>query len=170
MQRIVFYRHEKDGEAFYEYNFYDHQFAPTNLVVRKILMAMLESVREQLTHLEVEYNDKMLADKLGKRAGELLRFLGAARENLQENRSGDVVVSRQFRAELTPERYDYFYQMKDVSELSHYRLLAGERERIVFYFNRYLLLQLPIGDEERFYAALTERQVPYKIEAVSPPI
>jgi hypothetical protein len=170
MQQILFYRHEKDGEAVLEYNFYDHQFAPTNLVVRKILMAMLESVKEQLTHLDVEYNDKMLADKLGKRAGELLRFLGAARDNLTENRSGDVVVSRRFRAELTPERYEYFYQMKDVSELSHYRLLAGERERIVFYFNRYLLLQIPIAEEERFYAGLTERQVPYKVMAVIPPL
>jgi hypothetical protein len=166
MQKIVFYRQEKGREALLEYNFYDHQFAPSNLVVRKILMAMLASVKDQLTTLEVEYNDEMIADKLGKRAAELLRFLGATRETLRENKSGEVVVSRTFRASLTAERYEYFYHLQDVSELSHYRLLAGDQERIVFYFNRYLTLRVPFEDEERFYAELTKLHVPHQVVAV----
>jgi len=167
MNAIVLYRQTIGEEASYEYNFYDNKFAPSNLVVRKVLMAMLSAARGRLTHLQVEYNDLMLAEKLGRRAGELLRFLGASKENLQEQRSGEVVVSRTFRAELTPERYDYFYHLKDVSELSHYRLLEGETDRVVFYFNQYLLVQLPVAEEERFLEALTELQVPYRMVKLS---
>ncbi len=166
MQSITLYRHEADGEAVLEYNFYDHQFAPTNLVVRKVLMAMLASVKERLTHLEVEYNDRMLADKFGKRASELLRFLGASKENMRENRNGDEVISRIFRAELTDERYDYFYQLKDVSELSHYRLLEESRDRVVFYFNRYLMIRIPLAEEESFYQQLAQLQVPNRVKQI----
>jgi hypothetical protein len=163
---ITLYRHESAGEAVLEYNFYDHQFAPTNLVVRKVLMAMLAAVKARLTHLEVEYNDQMLADKFGKRASELLRLLGATRENVRENRSGEQVISRTFRAELTAERYDYFYQLKDVAELSHYRLLEDSRERIVFYFNRYLAIRLPLAEEQQLYQQLATQQVPYQIKDI----
>jgi len=166
MQSITLYRHVDAGDAVLEYNFYDHQFAPTNLVVRKVLMAMLSSVKERLTHLEVEYNDRMLAEKFGKRASELLRFLGASKENVRENRSGEEVISRTFRAELTAERYEYFYLLKDVSELSHYRLQDQSQDRIVFYFNRYLLIRIPLAEEEQLYQQLKELQVPTQVKDI----
>lgn len=166
MNAIVFYTHESEGDIVFEYNFYDNTFAPSNLVVRKVFMAMLASIHFRLTHLEVEYNDSMIADKLGKRAGEILRLLGATSDNLKEEKSGDVVVSRMFRAELTPERYGYFYHLLDISELPHYKLLENEKERIVFYFNQYVKLSLPSGEETLFYAKLREFQVPYKLVAI----
>ncbi|MFY0544620.1 hypothetical protein [Brevibacillus sp. H7] len=167
MNAIVLYTRESDKEVAFEYNFFDNQFAPGNLVVRKVLMSMLNSVRQRLTHLEVEYNDSMLADKLGaKRAGELLRFLGATRENRRDNRSGEIVVSRTFRAELTSERFEYFYNLLDVSELSHYRLLEGERDRIVFYFTQYLLLRCPSEESALFLKQLDDMQVPYKLVSI----
>jgi hypothetical protein len=168
MNAIVFYMHVSAGEITYEYNFYDNKFAPGNLVVRKVLMAMLSATKHRLSHLEVEYNDKMLADKMGaKRAAELLRFLGAARDNIRENRSGEVVVSRQFRSELTPERYAYFYHLLDVSELSHYRLLEQDAERIVFFFTQYLLLRCPEPEAQAFLKQLDDFQVPYKLVSLS---
>lgn len=166
MNAIVFYTHGSGEDVIFEYNFYDNTFAPSNLVVRKVFMAMLASIHFRLTHLEVEYNDSMLADKLGKRAAEILRLLGASGENMRENKSGDVVVSRQFRAELTPERYGYFYHLIDISELPHYKLLQGDKGRIVFYFNQYLKLSLPQGDETLFYAKLREFQIPYKLVSI----
>jgi hypothetical protein len=168
MNAIVFYTHVSADEISYEYNFYDNKFAPGNLVVRKIWMAMLNATKHRLTHLEVEYNDKMLADKMGaKRAGELLRFLGATRDNIRENRSGEVVVSRHFRSELTAERYEYFYHLLDVSELSHYRLLEQDAERIVFYFNQYLLLRCPEPEAQAFVQQLEAFQVPYKLVSLT---
>lgn len=164
MHAIRFYRQVREGEALLEYNFYDNGFAPSNLVVRKVWMAMLRSVQKRLTHLEIEYNDKMLLDRLGKRAVEVLRFLGASRENVRENQSNGITYSRTFRAELTAERYQYFYQMMDVSEFSHLRLQEGERDRTVFYFGQYLLLTIPAEEEEGFYHMLDELQVPYRVE------
>lgn len=166
MHSITLYRHEADGQAILEYNFYDHQFAPTNLVVRKVLMAMLASVKERLTHLEVEYNDRMLADKFGKRASELLQFLGASKDNMRENRSGNDVISRTFRAEITGERYEYFYHLQDVSELSHYRLLEQSQDRVVFYFNRYLMIRIPLAEEDSLYQQLSHLQVPVQVKQI----
>jgi hypothetical protein len=160
---VTFYTRRQGEETSFEYNFYDNGFSPSNLAVRKVLMAMLESVRPRLTHLEVEYNDGMLADKLGaRRAGELLRFLGASKANMRETYSGDVVVSRVFRAPLTPERYDYFHTLPDVSQLSHYRLQEQEKDRIVFYFTRYLQLIAPQREAERFAARLEAYGLPYR--------
>ncbi len=167
MNAIVLYTRPLGNETSFEYNFYDNQFAPSNLVVRKVFMAMLASVRNRLTHLEVEYNDSMLAEKMGaKRAGETLRFLGATKENRRDNRSGDIVVSRSFRAELTPERFEYFATMLDVSELSHYRLLEGEQERIVFFFTQYLLLRCPQEEADHFLKRLDDVQLPYRLVSI----
>lgn len=168
MNAIIFYTHQAGDEVVLEYNFYDNTFAPSNLVVRKILISMLEGMKNSLTHLEVEYNDGMIADKLGgKRAVELLRFLGATKENVSETKSGNVIVSRTFRTELTPERFDYFTHMLDVSELSHYRLLAGDRERIIFYFNQYLSLRCEQEEAERFFQQLRSFQIPFKLVPIS---
>ncbi len=168
MNAIVFYRSQSAGEALLEYNLYDNKFAPGNLVVRKVLMAMLASVRERLDRLEVEYNDNMLVEKVGGRAADLLRFLGATKETLRENKQGGVTVSRTFEAELTPERLDYFSAISDVSMLPHYRLKEGQTDRVVFYFNQYLLLRLPLQEERRFYDNLDELRVPHKTVSVGP--
>ncbi|GAA4717342.1 hypothetical protein [Brevibacillus fulvus] len=166
MNAITFYTHQEAEQRVFEYNIYDHNFAPSNLVVRKIFIAMLNTVKKQLTHLEVEYNDKMIADQLGKRAAEILRLLGATSDNLREQRSGEIVVSRTFQSELTPERFDYFYRLVDLAELPHYRLLAGEQERIEYYFHQYLKLTIPADDEPTFFEQLDEQQVPYQLRPI----
>ncbi len=163
MQGIVFTRREASGQALIEYSFYENKFAPGNLVVRKVFMAMLSSVKERLTQLEVEYNDVMLAGTLGKRAGDVLRLLGASKENLRENKQGVTVVSREFQAKLTDERYDFFYTLDDLSRLLHYKFLEENQTRVEFYFGQYLLLVTPLAEEKRFYQELANWQVPYKI-------
>ncbi|MFM1654402.1 hypothetical protein ACI7RC_20245 [Brevibacillus sp. B_LB10_24] len=166
MNGIFFYRWVQDGEARLEYNFYENQFAPTNLVVHKVFRAMLESVRQRVDRLEVEYNDSLLAEKLGRQAGEVLRFLGASRENLVDHKSGDVVVSRSFRAELTEERYQYFYKLLDVALFPRFGLSEGEREHISFHYGQYLLLRIPLAEERQFYDQLEGWQVPYQIRDI----
>ncbi|UFJ41575.1 hypothetical protein LOK74_03315 [Brevibacillus humidisoli] len=167
MNAIRFYRHQRGDEVVLEYNFYDHQFAPTNLVVRKLFMAMLDAARNRLTNLEIEYNDHMLAEKLGRRAVEVLQLLGASRETMRENKSEDgVTYSRTFTAALTEERFQYFYQLQDIAQFPCYRLLEGGRQRVVFYFNQYLSLHLPEKELPQFFQRLQEVQVPFQIIAV----
>lgn len=165
MNAIILYTRQQGDATSFEFNVFDNQFATENLAVRKVLMAMLQSVRHTLTELVIEYNDSMLVEKIGaRRAGELLRFLGATKENSQENRSNDVVVSRSFRAKLTDERYDYFYNLTDIAELSHYRLKAGDEDRIVFYFTRYLQLIAPDQkSHDAFLNGLQSFSLPYKL-------
>lgn len=169
MNAIILYTRALGEATSFEFNFYDNQFATENLAVRKVLMSMLESVRERLTHVTVEYNDGMLAEKIGaRRAGELLRFLGASKENSQENRSQGIVVSRTFQSSLTEERYAYFYNLPDVAQLSHYRLQEGEEDRIVFYFTRYLQLIAPDQEAaDRFLGKLEELSLPYKLVPIA---
>lgn len=166
MHSIVLYQHVSNGEEAFEYNFYDHKFAPTNLIVRKVLMAMMDSTRQHLTHLEIEYNDGMLVEKLGKKAVDTLQLLGASKANLKENKSGEVTYSRTFTAELTPERYEFMYLLPDVATFSRYRLLEGEQERVIFHFNQYLLLRIPQSESELFYTELQKRTVPYQVKAL----
>lgn len=169
MNAITFYTRRLDDATSFEFNLFDNRFATENLAVRKVLMAMLEAVRQRLSDVEVEYNDGMLADKVGaRRAGELLRFLGATKENSVENQSNGVVVSRTFRAPLTEERYQYFYRLQDISTLAHYRLKEADEDRVVFYFSRYLQLIAP--DEQaadRFLAKLGSFSLPYRLVAIS---
>ncbi|MGO0062277.1 hypothetical protein ACTID9_20035 [Brevibacillus fluminis] len=162
---ILFYRtlHD-DGHVTLQYNFYDNGFAPSNLVVRKVLMAMLSVCEQELTQFEVEYNDRQLLDKWGGRAGEVLKRLGATPESLREEKSGDIVVSRSFRAQLTAERFQFFHELKDVSLLPHYRFYAGEAERIVYYFNQFLSIRLPAAKEESFWQMLQDMHVPFRVE------
>lgn len=163
MQGIVLSRKENSGEAVIAYSFYDNKFASGNLVVRKLYMAMLTSVRDILSHVEIEYNDIMVAETLGKRAGEVLQRLGATKENLRENRSGDTIVSRTFKSELTEDRYDYLFYFDDLARLPHYSFLEGDVSRVHFYFSQFLQLQIPLEEEENFYQELTKAQVPYKL-------
>jgi len=165
MQAVLLYRKQVGEATSFEFNVFDNQFATENLAVRKVLMSMLEAVRPRLTELEVEYNDSMLIEKLGvRRAGELLRFLGSTKENTHEEKSQGIVVSRSFRSPITEERYQYFYEMKDIAELPHYRLQEGQEDRIVFYFSRYLQLIAP--DQEAasaFISGLEAFTLPYKL-------
>ncbi|MGC5327581.1 hypothetical protein [Brevibacillus sp. SYSU BS000544] len=163
MQGIVLQRKEHAGEAIITYSFYDNKFASGNLVVRKLYMAMLTSVEQRLSHIEVEYNDLMVAETLGKRAAEVLQRLGATKDNLRENRSGDTIVSRIFRSELTEDRYSYLYYFDDLARLAHYSFLEEDVTRVHFYFSQYLELQIPLAEEENFYQELTNAQVPYKL-------
>ncbi|MGG1530728.1 hypothetical protein [Brevibacillus agri] len=169
MNAIVLYTKRPGQATSYEFNVFDNQFATENLAVRKVLMSMLESVRERLTDVEVEYNDSMLAEKLGaRRAAETLRFLGATKDNSKENRSNGIVVSRSFQAPLTPERYAFFYGLTDIATLSHYRLKEGSEDRIVFYFTRYLQLIAP--DEsasQAFLQKLDEFSLPYRLVSIN---
>lgn len=169
LNAIILYTRRLGDATSFEFNVFDNQFATENLAVRKVLMAMLESVHHVLTELEIEYNDSILIEKVGaRRAGELLRFLGATKDNSQENRSNDVVVSRSFRASLTAERYDYFYNLTDIAQLSHYRLKEGEEDRIVFYFTRYLQLIAPDQKaHDAFLHRLESFSLPYKLVPIT---
>lgn len=169
MNAIILYTRRQGESTSFEFNVFDNQFATENLAVRKVLMAMLDAVRNNLTELEIEYNDSMLLEKVGaKRAGELLRFLGATKENMRENQSNGVVVSRTFQAPFTEERYEYFYNLTDIAQLSHYRLKEGEADRIVFYFTRYLQLLAPDeGSSQAFLDRLEAFSLPYKLVPIS---
>lgn len=169
MNAIILYTRRLGQATSFEFNVFDNQFATENLAVRKVLMAMLESVHERLSEVEIEYNDSMLAEKVGvKRAVELLRFLGASKENSRETLSNGVVVSRTFRAPLTEERYEYFYNLKDIATLAHYRLKEGEEDRIVFYFTRYLQLIAPDDQaHDTFLARLDAFSLPYKLVPIA---
>lgn len=169
MNAITFYTRRLEQATSFEFNVFDNQFATENLAVRKVLMAMLESVQDRLSDVEIEYNDSMLAEKIGaKRAGELLRFLGANKDNSRETMSNGVVVSRTFRAPLTEERYEYFYNLKDIATLAHYRLKEGEEDRIVFYFTRYLQLIAPDDQaHDTFFARLDSFSLPYKLVPIT---
>jgi hypothetical protein len=162
---IILYTRRIGEATSFEFNVFDNQFATENLAVRKVLMSMLEAVRPHLTDLEVEYNDSMLIEKFGaRRAGDVLRLLGSTKENSTEKRSNDVVVSRTFRSEMTEEKYQYFYQMKDIAQLPHYRLKEGDEDRIVFYFTRYLQLIAPDQQAvDAFLNRLTSFSLPYKL-------
>lgn len=167
MHAIRVYRQQVEGEVVFSYNFYEHPFAPANLVVRKLFAAMLDVARPRLTHLRIEYNDLLLAEKLGRRAGEVLRQLGASRETIRENRNEKgITYSRTFTAELTEERWRYFYQLKDLAQFPSYALLEGERPRVWFYFNQYLALSLPEPEHCLFADRLQQAQLPYTIVAV----
>jgi hypothetical protein len=162
---VILYTRRIGEATSFEFNVFDNQFATENLAVRKVLMSMLEAVRSHLTDLEVEYNDSMLIEKLGaRRAGEVLRMLGSTKENTTEQRTNDIVVSRSFRSEWTEQKYQYFYHMKDIAELPHYRLKEGGEDRIVFYFTRYLQLIAPDQQAaDAFLSKLTEFSLPYKL-------
>lgn len=169
MNAIILYTRSQGETTSFEFNVFDNQFATENLAVRKVLMAMLEAVQSHLTDMEVEYNDSMLVEKIGaKRAGELLRFLGATKEGMRDNLSNDVVVSRTFMAPLTQERYNYFYNLTDIAQLSHYRLKEGETDRIVFYFTRYLQLIAPNeASRQAFLDKLEAFSLPYKLVPIA---
>lgn len=168
MNAVILYTRRIEEATSFEFNVFDNQFATENLAVRKVMMAMLESVHPYLTQLEIEYNDSMLVEKLGaRRAGEVLRLLGSTKENSREHRSNDIVVSRSFHSEMSEEKYQYFYHMKDIAELPHYRLKEGNEDRIVFYFTRYLQLIAP--DQQAaatFLNKLSSFSLPYKLVAI----
>ncbi|MBO8163741.1 MAG: hypothetical protein H0Z34_08530 [Brevibacillus sp.] len=164
MNAIRFYRQEHDGETVLSYDFYEHNFAPTNLVVRKLWMAMLDSSRHRLTHLRIEYNDHMLAEKLGRRAAEVLRLLGASRETIRENKNDEgITYSRTFTAPLSDERFQYLYYLQDISQFPHYCLMEEQQERVVFYFQQYLSLRLPAAEQRRFFGRMEAFQIPYQV-------
>ncbi|MBH0330782.1 MULTISPECIES: hypothetical protein [Brevibacillus] len=169
LNAIILYTRRQGEATSFEFNVFDNQFATENLAVRKVLMAMLAAVSNKLTDLEVEYNDSILVEKVGaKRAGELLRFLGATKENMRENLSNGVVVSRIFHAPFTKEHYEYFYNLTDIAQLSHYRLQEGKEDRIVFYFTRYLQLIAPDEKSRQvFLEGLEEFSLPYKLVSIS---
>ncbi|WP_421617643.1 hypothetical protein ACAF76_005555 [Brevibacillus sp. TJ4] len=165
MNAVLLYTRQIDEATSFEFNVFDNQFATENLAVRKVLMSMMEAVHERLDRLLVEYNDSMLAEKLGaRRAAEILRSLGGTQENMRENQENGIVISRFFETEFTEEKYAFFYNMTDIAQLPHYRMKEGEADRVVFYYSRYLQLIAP--DEksaEKFLARLSDFSLPYKL-------
>ena len=164
MNAILLYTREWNGNVSFEFNLYDNQFATENLAVRKVLMAMMDSVRDRLDRLMIEYNDGMLAEKMGaKKAGELLRFLGAAKDNLREHKENGVVITRSFETELTGEKYDFFYNLADVARIPHYRMKERDEDRVVFYYSRYLQLIAPAPAADKFLGKLSDFSLPYRL-------
>jgi hypothetical protein len=165
MNAVLLYTRQIEKATSFEFNVFDNQFATENLAVRKVLMSMMESVRDRLDRLMIEYNDSMLVDKWGaRRAGEILRQLGGTKENTIEHAENGIVISRSFETAFTEEKYAFFYNMTDVAQLPHYRMKEGEADRVVFYYSRYLQLIAP--DEQsvaKFLGKLSDFSLPYKL-------
>lgn len=165
MNAILLYTRQTEEATSFEFNMFDNQFATENLAVRKVLMSMMDSVRDRLNRLMVEYNDGMLAEKMGaRRAGELLRSLGVTKQITREHLENGIVISRSFETEMSEEKYAYFYNLTDVAQLPHYRMKEGDADRVVFYYSRYLQLIAP--DQlavDTFLGRLSDFSLPYKL-------
>ena len=171
MNAVLLYTRQWNEDVSFEFNLYDNNFATENLAVRKVLMAMMESVQDRLDKLMIEYNDGMLVEKMGaRRAGELLRSLGIAKDNIREHRENGVVIARSFETDLTEEKYAYFYNMVDVAQLPHYRMKEGDTDRVVFYYSRYLQLIAPAPSAvDKFLGKLSDFSLPYKLVPIGEP-
>ncbi|MEW9672825.1 hypothetical protein [Ammoniphilus sp. 3BR4] len=147
----------------YTYLFDDHGLSPANQILTRLYRQMILAVEESLTAVEVEYVDIFLAKNLGaERAKQLLQLLGATKENIRENKKGEVVLSRSFRAPLTPEALHYFKRMQDLEELSAYALYSDQEKKVEVYFAKHMTVMLNPAEEDRFFKLLEEDRIRYK--------
>lgn len=161
------YLHKKSFENHqrvqYMYLFADHGLSPANQILTRLFRQMILAVEDRLTAIEVEYIDVFLAKNLGaERSKQLLQLLGATKENIRENKKGDVVLSRRFRAPVTPEALHYFKRIQDLEELSAYALFADQEKKVEVYFAKHMSVTLNPTEEERFLQLLDEDRIRYK--------
>ncbi|CEH28494.1 hypothetical protein [Aneurinibacillus migulanus] len=148
----------------YVYQFDDHNLSPSNLVIRKLFYCMLDMLQEELTEVEIEYNDAEIVKLVGmEQAVAFLTAMGAREAEQLEYRQEGVLLSRTFTTELTPARLEYFYSLRDLDIVYRLRFLNNEEERIQIYFTKTLSCLLPEVKEEAFLAHLTEQRVPHKV-------
>ncbi|AMA72446.1 MULTISPECIES: hypothetical protein [Aneurinibacillus] len=166
MQYLYLHRitNNKQQEAQYVYRFDDHRLSPGNLVIRKLFYCMLQALQDELTDVEIEYNDAEIVKFAGmERAVAFLTLMGAQKAEQREYRKDGVLLSRTFTTKLTPERLTYFFGLQDLDEVYRLRFLAGEEERIHLYFASTLSCRLSFQKEETFLALLERHRVPHKI-------
>lgn len=148
----------------YSYRFEDHTLSPANQVLTRLFRQMILAVEDQLTTLEVEYIDHQMVKLVGsKRAQEILSLLGASKDNIKENKKGDVVLSRSFTAPLTMQALHYFKRIQDLEELSAYRLSSGSNVKIEVYFANEMKGWFTNEEEEKFLAFIAEERIPIKV-------
>lgn len=148
----------------YTYRFDDQPLSPANQALTRLFRMMILAVEDELTTLEVEYIDhQMLKLVSSKRAQEILSLLGATKDNMIENKKGDVVLSRMFSSPLTPEALHYFKRIQDLEELSAYRLLANSIKKVEVYFAKEMKGWFTPREEEKFLSLMEEERIPIKV-------
>jgi len=153
-----------DHTSQYTYRFDDHTLSTANQVLTRLFRQMLLAVEDGLTTLEVEYMDHHMVKLVGsRRAQEILSLLGASKDNIEENKKGDVVLSRTFRSNLTPEALHYFKRIQDLEELNAYRLIANNTVKVEVYFVKEMKAWFTVEEEERFLGLIEEDRIPIKI-------
>lgn len=165
MHHLYLRRQKQDDQRVqYTYQFDDHGLSPANQILTRLFRQMILAVEESLTSIEVEYVDVFLAKQLGpQRAKQLLSLLGAKKENIVENKKGEVVLSRIFQAPLTEEALHYFKRIQDLEELSAYALCSVEEKKVEVYFAKFMRVNVNPMEEERFFQLLDEDRIRYKV-------
>jgi|GEM_PF-5618948 len=148
----------------YTYIFQDQPLSPANQIITRLFRQMILAVEESLDGLEVEYVDAFMAKQMGaRRAAELLTLLGANSKNITDNKRGEFVLSRTFRTNLREEALVYFKQIKDLEDLSAYRLLSGDTVKVEVYFAKTMSVWVNQKEEEKLLALLEDDRIPYKV-------
>ncbi|HJV46955.1 MAG TPA: hypothetical protein VJ824_14650 [Bacillota bacterium] len=148
----------------YDYIFAEHGFSPAHQILTRLFREMILAVQESLDQLEVEYVDHRMAKELGiKKAQQILNQLGATKDNIIENKHGDVVLSRSFSAPLSSEALDYFKALQDLEELAAYRLLSGQQVKVEVFFVKTMSVYLNPEEEQHFFERLDEVRMIYKV-------
>lgn len=164
MSQLIFHQ-RRDSD--YRRTFFscdENGFSPSNLLVRKLFYYMLEATEPEITHFEVEYHDKKLADERGlDQATEDLRLLGASRENTRENRKEGILYSRIFRAELTPDRLDYFYQLVFLDLFLSLRFMEETDTRLQVEVGKTLTLTADEETTQAFFHHVKQDRIPVDV-------
>ncbi len=164
MHHLYLRRKQDESKIEFEFLFEDHTLSPANQIVTRLFRQMLLTVESELTTLEVEYVDVLLAKQLGiQRSTELLQRLGATKDNIRENRKGNVILSRSFRAHITEQALHYFKRIQDLEELSAYSFWALGEKKVEVYFARRISAFFTSLEEAKFLQLLEEDRIRYKI-------
>lgn len=148
----------------YTYVFGDQGFSPANQIMTRLFREMLLSVEDGLDELEVEYVDIKMAKEMGlTKAKSILGLLGATPENIRMNKREDVVLSRSFRTAISPGALDYFKQLKDLEELSAYRLFSCGQVKLEVYFAKTMSAFVNADEEKSLFQRLQAERLRYKI-------
>ncbi|MBN6186079.1 hypothetical protein JQN58_03635 [Aneurinibacillus sp. BA2021] len=154
---------EKDKVS-YVYQFDAHGLSPSNLVLRNLFSCMLKTVEQELTDIEIEYNDIEMAKLVGMEAAvAFLTAMGAREVEQKEYRQNGVLLSRTFTAVLTPERLAFFFNLRDLDIAYRLRFMSDGEERIHMYFAKTLSCTFSTEDEAAFTALLAAQHVPHKV-------
>lgn len=166
MQYLYLHRIEREENQAveYVYQFDAHGLSPSNLVLRNLFFCMLDSVKTDLTEVEIEYNDAEMVKLVGmETAVSFLTVMGAREAKQIEYKQDGIVLSRTFTAKLTPSRLAYFFSLRDLDIVYRLRFMSGHKERVHMYFAKTLSCVLLQENETAFLACLSAQHVPHKV-------